>query len=236
MRVAVCDDEKFFYMELNQCLSKYSMERKVDIVDFHFSNGHDLLASNLEFDLVFMDYQMEGLNGMETAKLLRSKNKNITIIFLTSFPQVVYQTFHVNTFRFLTKPIQESELFNALDDYLKTIDEDALLTLKTYDGTLRIRLSELIYVESQGKHTLLRTTDDQHECLKYLREIEKMLPKDKFFRCHRTFIINFEHIKRHDNRNIYFVNGEIAKIGRTQLSTFKNEFQDYIIHYNEKDW
>lgn len=236
MRIAVCEDEKIFYMELNQYLNKYSIERKIDIIDFHFSNGYDLLASSLEFDIVFMDYQMDGLDGMETARRLRSKNKNITIIFLTCFPQIVYQAFHVNTFRFLTKPVNLTELFNALDDFLKTIDGNILLTLKTYDGIHRIRLSELIYAESQGKHTLLRTADGQYDCLKYLGEIEKMLPQDKFFRCHRTFIVNYEHIKSHDNQNIYLVNGEMAKIGRTQLALFKNEFQNYILRYNRKDW
>ncbi|NLZ46027.1 MAG: response regulator transcription factor [Clostridiales bacterium] len=236
MRVAICDDEKFFYIELNKYLNKYSTERKVDIVNFYFSNGHDLLASNLNFDLIFMDYKMKGLNGIETAKLLRAKNKYVTIIFLTGFPEMVFQSFHVNTFRFLTKPIQESKLFNALDDFLKTIDEDSLLTLKIHDGILRIQLSELIYAESQGKHTLLRTTEGHYDCLRYLREIENMLPENKFFRCHRSFIVNFEHIKKHDNQNIYFENGEIAKIGRTQLSSFKDGFQNYILRYNEKDW
>ncbi len=236
VKIAICDDEKVFYNELHLYLNEFSKIRNIDIIDTYFSNGIDLIASDIDFDLIFMDYKMESLNGLETARILRSKNKNAPLIFLTSYPKIVFQSFEVNTFRFLIKPVKQDELFKAFDDYLDSIDNDLLLSFKTDDGIFKLRLSEIIYAEALGKHTILRTATEQYECTKYLQEIEKILPSENFFRCHKSFIVNFEHIQRHDNQIIYLDNNERCKIGRTCLTSFKYSFQKYIIRYNGMGW
>ena len=229
MRIAVCDDEKIIFSELNTLFNEYSKLTSEIISATHFSSGRDLLASSIQFDLVFMDYQMDGLDGMETSRVLRSCDSNVTIIFLTSFPQVVFQSFEVNTFRFLVKPIQKQELFNALNAYIKSVKNDDFLLLNTNDGTQRFRLSEIIYIEAQGKRCVIRTVDDHFECSKYLKEFEAMLPADSFMRTHKSCIVHFLHIHNHDNTTIFFDNGERGTIGKRYISNFKKAFQAYIL-------
>lgn len=229
LKIAICDDEKIFYNDLNNLLNEYSKLRGEAIVTTYFSSGHDLLNSTMQFDIVFMDYQMNGLDGMETSRVLRTRDKNVTIIFLTSFPQIVFQSFEVNTFRFLLKPVKKKELFDAIDAYVQSINVDDFLLLKTNNGTMKIRISDIIYVVAQSKHCIIRTVDDTFECLKYLKVVEGMLPSDTFVRVHKSCVVNFNHIQNHDSESVYFENGERAVLGRKYLVDFKKAFHTYII-------
>lgn len=234
MKIAVCDDEKIFFSELNELFTQYSKEMQEQIYAVYFSTGKDLLSSKLKFDIIFMDYQMDDLDGMETCRILRTKKSDTTIIFLTSFPQVVLQSFEVNTFRFLVKPIKKHDIFDALNAYIKSVNNDDFLLINTNDGSFRLKLSEIIYIEAQGKYCIVRTIDASLQSCKYLKEFEKLLPTDSFMRTHKSCIVHFLHINNHDNTTIYFDNGERGTIGKRYLSAFKKSFQVYIIKYNTR--
>ena len=234
MHIAVCDDEKIVFNELNELFMEYSRMINDAISATYFSSGSELLASPIKFDAVFMDYQMDGMDGMETARVLRRRNTNVAIIFLTIFPQVVFQTLEVNTFRFLVKPINKQELFEALSAYIKSVKNDDFLLLNTNDGTLRLRLSEIIYVEAQGKTCVVRTVDNTYVSSKYIKSFEPLLLSGSFMRTHKSCIVHFLHIHNHDNTTIYFDNGERGTIGKRYLSSFKKAFQAYIIKYNSR--
>ncbi|MFT3951298.1 MAG: LytTR family DNA-binding domain-containing protein [Oscillospiraceae bacterium] len=235
MRIAVCDDEKHFFITLHTMLEDYAALINEAILTTHFLSGMDLLASIQSFDLIFMDYKMDGLDGMATAKQLRLRNQDVTIIFLTGFPHVVFESFAVNTFRFLVKPLKKQELFDAMDAYLHAVSTDDFLLLHTNDGTWKLRFSEILYIEARGKHSLVRTRDKQLESCKYLKEFIPLLPDGAFMRTHKSSIVHFLHIRNHDNNVIYFDNGERAAIGKRYLSAFKTAFQHYIMRYNSKE-
>lgn len=234
MKIAVCDDEKIFFNELNELFTQYSKEMQEQIYALYFSTGRDLLSSQLKFDIIFMDYQMNDLDGMETCRILRTRKNDTTIIFLTSFPQVVFQSFEVNTFRFLVKPIKKQDVFDAINAYIKSVNNDDFLLINTNDGSFRLKLSEIIYIEAQGKSCIIRTVDNSFQSCKYLKEFEKLLPTDSFMRTHKSCIVHFLHINNHDNTTIYFDNGERGTIGKRYLSTFKKSFQIYIMKYNSR--
>ena len=100
MQVAICDDEKEFRDELKKFLIGYKKDRRISIDIDEFENGNDLIQSREIYDIIFMDYQMPGTDGLETARILRLKNCICSIIFITSFPQFVFESFEVQPFRF----------------------------------------------------------------------------------------------------------------------------------------
>lgn len=236
MRVAICDDEKAMQITLVKLLDEYKHMRGIDVYVDKFDNGYELLRASKEreYEIVFMDYQMDGIDGMETSRLIRSTNKECIIIFVSAFPEVAVDSYEVNTFRFIVKPINKKKLFRAIDDYLKTIDYDNLFILKTHDGTWKIKMSDIIYAEAKGKHTIIRTEKKVFEIHIHLKKIEDKLPPEKFCRCQRAYIAGFAHIANHSNSEIYFDNGERAQIGRAYIVKFKKTFQEYVMKYNER--
>lgn len=118
MRVAICDDEKSMQIVLEKMLDEYSRIKKIDISVDKFDNGHDLIRAlnEKEYEIVFMDYQMDNIDGMATSRLIRDKNKECVIIFVSAYPEVAVDSYEVNTFRFIVKPINKEKLFKAIDD------------------------------------------------------------------------------------------------------------------------
>lgn len=233
LKAAVCDDEKAFHKEVSVLLHKFMKSRNIEIYTDYFENGEEFLKSKWEYDIIFLDYQMEGINGMETAAKLRETNSDSVIIFISAYPAAALDGYEVNTFRFLVKPIDEAKLYKALDDYLKSIDYDNLLMLNTHEEHYKIKMSEIVYLEGDGKYTTVRTTKQSHRINLNLKQLEMKLPNSKFIRCSKSFVVGYSHISNHNNTEIIFDNGEKAIIGRHYAAKFKIEFQNYIMRYNE---
>lgn len=236
MRVAICDDEKSMQTILENLLDEFGRLRNIDISIDKFDNGHDLLRvlNEKEYEIVFMDHQMQDIDGMETSRLIRSRNNDCVIIFVSAFPEVAVDSYEVNAFRFIVKPINKEKLFKAIDDHLRSIDYDNLLILNTNDGKWKIKMSDIIYAEAKGKHTIVRTAQKSFEINIHMKKIEDKLPSEKFCRCQRAYIAGFAHINNHTNAEIIFDNGERAQIGKAYYSKFKNAFQEYIMRFNSR--
>lgn len=234
MRAALCDDENIFRHEIYDLLSEYGRNKHIDIVCDQYTNGRDLLPYADKYDIIFMDYQMKELNGIDTSRKIRELNNKCIIIFVSAFPEVALDAYEVDTFRFLSKPINTEKFFRAIDDYIKNIDYDNLIVIKSNDVKYKLHVSDIVYAEAKLKHCIIRTIDNTYEIATHLKNIERQLPPDKFARCQRSYIAGFKHISNHTSQEIFFDNGEKATIGKKYLSHFKSSFQDYIIKYNER--
>lgn len=235
MHIAICDDERVWHEVLLKLLREYSGKRQLDIYTQSFANGKALAESNKKFDIIFMDYRMKGINGIETARRIREVSPESVIIFVSSHTDVAIDTFEVKAYRFLAKPINRSKLFKALDDYRAEIDLDSFLIYKTHDMTLRIRISDIIYVEAAKNHAIIHTASEAYEVVKNLKQVYNDLPKDKFYRCQKSYVVSFLHIRAHDKEEIYLDDGRSVKISRNSIRDFRNSFQEYILKYNTGD-
>lgn len=232
MKIAICDDKPVLHDDLKKHLEEYAIKRNLVFVYDDYTNGYDLISSTIEYDLIFMDYQMDEIDGLETSRKLRKKNIQTPIIFLTGFPSIVFDTFEVNTYRFLVKPIDMEKLRMAMDDFIRSTDDNNFLLIKTDEDNKRINIDDIIYVEASDKYCYIRTVTDNILYKKTLSEIEKQLPQDKFFRSHRTYLVGFRHIVSHTATDIIFDNKEKALISKLKNTAFKKSFTDYIKRYN----
>lgn len=231
MRVAICDDERYWRENLKGYIHEYEKKNNIQILTEYFSNGYLLLQSAADFDVIFMDYQMEDLNGIETARKIRNHNKNCIIIFVSAYPDVALDTFEVDAFRFLTKPINREKLFKSLDDYMKT-EKEQFLIFRIHNGSVKLKESDIIYCESVQRRTVIYTADKSYEVLLNIREVEKMLPAEKFMRCHKCFIISFYHVRSYDYNEITLDRNYKAYIGRKYQQHFQQEIEGYTLKYN----
>ena len=227
MRFAVCDDEQLFRDEVKREVYKYSNIRNLEFVVDEYTCGENLLSSPYEYDVAFLDYKMGGINGLETAKLLRKKNKDCIIIFLTNFSKIVYEAFEVNTFRFFEKPLDVNKLYKALDDYFSTIGDDYPLLLKVGRDTVCIRTNEIFYLEADNKKCFVNLETEKLHCARTMASVESQLPSSIFNKVNKAFIVNLNHIKNYDKEFIQLTNGSRVPASRKYLPSFKEAYRNY---------
>ena len=234
LNIAICDDEKSMCATIKKSLDDYARLRGLDLVYDIFHSGYEFLGSRMKYDLVILDYQLDGetgTNGMSVARKIRSLDQDIVIIFLTSHPKVVFSSFEVDTFRFLVKPLNPPKLFSALDDYLKMIDTDQTLIIRVDGVNINLNTKHITFLESDGKYCTIHTEDNRFDCHETMGDIEKRLPPELFFRCHRSFVVNMKYIDSYDHQEIILQNGMPLFISRKKYKAFHNCYLDYTRRY-----
>ncbi len=210
MQIAICDDEKIFRTELHNYLVAYKTERRIHIDIYEFENGKDFLDSDLIFDMVFMDYQMPDLDGLETAKLLRLKNSLCSIVFITSYSDFfIKDAFEVNTYRFFDKPISSDKIYTTLDTYINQQKDIAPILIYDFEGQQTIAFKDIVLIEGDGKYCKIHKPYEVLHCSKTLAGVLSLLPEFCFYRVHKSFAVNMYFISKVEKDKIHLLNGEI---------------------------
>ena len=119
IRIAVVDDEKDQIFQLKKIIQSFFHEKGKSIMVSCFTQGEELLTQSTDFDMIFLDIQMEGIDGIETARLIRQKNKKVALIYVSNYSEQMAASFAVHPFSFLEKPIQNSKIREVLAEYLQ---------------------------------------------------------------------------------------------------------------------
>lgn len=234
MRIAICDDEKFFRDSLKRDLEGYAKEYSLDFVYSEFPAGEPLLLSNTEFDLIFMDYQMGKMNGIDIVGNMRNREDETTVIFVSNYDEMVFDSMKVHTHRFLTKPVNIEKLHEALDSFIKEyyFEKYVLLYSEEEDKICRISEKEIIYAEADNIYSKIRTAKASYKFKGTLSKFERSLKSDFFFRTHRSYLVNFNFIDSYTHSEIRFTNNEKASLTKTKYSDFKKKYIAFIKQKN----
>ena len=234
MRIAICDDEKFFRDSLKRNLEGYAKKYALDFVYSEFPAGEPLLLSNTEFDLIFMDYQMEKMNGIDIVGNMRNREDETAVIFISNYGEVVFESIEVQPYRFLTKPVDIEKLHRALDAFIKkfTTEKYVLLYNEEEDKVCRIAESSIIYAEADNIYCKVRTAKAYYKFKGTLSKFERSLKSDFFYRSHRSFLVNFNFIDSYTHSEIRFTNNEKASLTKTKHSDFKKKYIAFIKQKN----
>jgi two-component system LytT family response regulator len=231
MEIAICDDEKIFRDELRTYLVEYKKDKRLQLNIYEFTNGNDLCETNMAFDMVFLDYQMPCLDGMETARILRKRNAFCSIVFVTNYPDFVFDSFEVSPYRFLKKPINLGQIESLLTTYVAYQKALAPIIINDYDGQKIIESKDIIYLEGDGKYCVIRTTTETVHSSKTLAGVLELLPQYCFFRVHKTYAVNLYCVQQIIGREILLKNGEKVLLSRNKVTNFKTTYKQFIKDY-----
>ncbi len=227
MRIAICDANNFFTSDLKHKLYIYSNKFKLDFVIDTFSSGEELLKSNRRYSIIFIEYCLSGINGLETARLLRNDNIHSKIIFISENTDCIFQLFSVSPFRFLTKPLEEKSLYKTLDDYFSETKSHYALWINDGINTFCIHTDEIFYLEANNKYCFIHLKTKTIHCKKTMARVYAALPKLHFQKINRAFIVNLDVINKYNSENVSLKNGESLHITRTYYKTFKQNYLEY---------
>jgi len=226
-KIAVCDDEQSFRSILIKIISDYLLycSHVADITEF--SCGEDLLSSTIDFDIIILDHKMTDIDGLETAKRLRKKNITAKIIFITNFPQFVYEAFEVNAFRFLKKPINPSEFYIALTDCFRVLAKNNPIILRRNQKLISVELKDIVYIEANNKHCYISLRNKKMHCSISMVKLCSLIPKKHFIKVNKSFVVNLNNISKYNRKCVFFNSGGSIPIGRKYLASFKYSYMNY---------
>lgn len=221
MDIAVVDDEKAIREYICGLVEEQQPESRIET----YATGEELLASGKRFDIVFLDIQMEGMNGIEAARSLREKNANLgvedtVLVFITGIRDYVFDAFDLYAFQYLLKPIDEGKFAEVLERAVREAakkKERRVLFIKSRNLTLD--QSEILYIESRAKKVEIHTVRQTIEIYAAMDELEGQLG-DGFYRCHRAYIVNMDCITEYDSESITLTNGDRVYLTKKKYGEF----------------
>lgn len=161
-----------------------------------FENGEKLLESDLNLiDVLFLDVEMPGRNGMKVAKAIREKNKEMIIVFLTAYSEFVFESFKVDAFRYLVKPVNNQELNETLDAIQQKFTEtEDYLSFQFQNEMYSVKYSDIVYIEGMRDKIWIYCKGHTYRWRGTLKNMCDQLSDKGFFQVHRSYIINMNKI------------------------------------------
>lgn len=233
MKIAVCDDEVQFMDAICPLLEQWARESGMKLMLYRFTNGDDLVEAyrNETMDLIILDVIMPLLNGIETARELRSMNQTVPIIFLTSSREFAVDSYEVKALNYLMKPVDHDKLFFTLNEFLKTFNlSKASFTAKTAGGFCRIVIADVDFLEAQNKQVLVHLTGDRTIAIRELfsKCAEVFSPENGFCCCHRSYIVNLGNVERFSKTEVITACHSVIPISRNNYAAFKEAYFNHM--------
>lgn len=228
MRIAVCDDEELFRIEFKSVLDKVLINAEYDIDTF--SGGSSLYEAFLKnpFDLVFLDIEMPGLDGITLAKRLRAVSENVQIVFLTSHIEYALEGYEVNALRYLVKPVDMNKLSEVLKYIQDKKNNSRQIMIKQEGEDIVIDISDIIYMESMDKNVRIVTSKSEYITRYNISDYEEELKNSGFLRIHRGYLISLSKVKK-IVKNDVVMDGDISlPVSRSNIKTLKDALYAYV--------
>lgn len=226
IRIAICDDENIHLNKAKKITENYCLKHKIPVFVETYPNGELLIydvQENKHFDLVLLDIEMPGHNGMNIADYLKHYLPNTLIIFITSHLKYAIDSFELSIFRYIPKNELSPRLENALKDAIKIIDVESneSYTIQTATKFQKIMFKNILYIEKNGKNSVIRTFDNEVKVRKSLTDVYSELNPNEFAYIDRSCIVNILHILQIKNGEILLKNNETLLVSRSHIQELK---------------
>ena len=233
INIAICDDEQVILNSIEKLVTDFFHSQNIEIKIFLFSSGEELLGSGKDIDILFLDIQMKQLNGIETARKIRSKGYKGFLIFITVLKEMVFQSFEVQPFDYLLKPIKYDNFQKTMERLLlsmKSADKENLLIQRGSESSI-VSFGEIIFCEIIDRKVYVHLKSA--EVIDYYDRIENLEKKldNRFFRCHRSYLINLQYLISYKNGFAHMVENHQIPVSRLRSKEFSNVILQYM-----KEW
>lgn len=222
MRVAIVDDDEMWRNLTFETVRPYL--DSLDEIEM-FNSGVEFLEKNKEYDVVLMDIEMPHMDGFDTTLNYKSEYPDSIILILTTHLDCARKGYLVDAFRYIDKVKIEDELDEAFEK-IREINEKNRTSLIGKSGyiTKEILIKDILYIETNGRTTLINTLRGQYQCKEKINSLEKKLEKYGFFQCHKSFLINLNAVMYLDKEFAYFSKNKKAYISVRKYVETKRKY------------
>lgn len=228
MKIFICDDEKEMAELIEQEVqNNLTVSAKISV----FTDPIKMykIYENDKADVIFLDIDMPGLDGIDIANKLRQSEDDVFIIFITNREEMVFQSIQYKPFRFIRKSVMHAEIKEAmlalLKEFVKTETE---LIIEKAGRMYRLKYKDIIYVTSEKHNLHIVCLNDVHTIRSKLSDFEEKLTANMFIRSHVGYLVNPLYICSIEDKKIMLDNNSEVPISRSRLEEVKEKYLNYI--------
>ncbi|KQC01166.1 LytTR family DNA-binding domain-containing protein [Pedobacter sp. Hv1] len=226
MKCLIVDDQKAFHLIIGNLIG---LDPSLTLIGSYVDAfmAHKVIVEE-EIDLLFLDIEMPGMNGIELAKIIQDKGP--MVIFTTSQTEYALEAFNLNVIDYLIKPIEPSRFLKAVEkakkvaktkDLVMSSENDEFVFIRDSYTIRRIKIADILYLEASVNYVNIHLSSGQSYSIhSSITSLEEKLPKNLFFRVHRSFIVNLGKVDTIEGKTLV-VNGHMVPIAdayRTALN------------------
>lgn len=230
LRVAIVEDETENIEQIKQYIEKYQVEFTKEIKVSVFRDGSDILKNyKPDFDIILFDIEMPNVNGMQAAKQIRAKDKDVVMVFITNMAQYAINGYEVGALDFILKPINYSTFRVRFTRAIRRVikKETGVILLNLGESVKRINTKQIYYVDIQNRMLHYHTELGEFAVRGTLQDAEKELKTYHFVKCNHWYLVNLKHVSE-IKKNIVVVAGNELEISRRNKNAFVEALADYI--------
>lgn len=231
MRIGVVEDDPLHMRALTGYLERYGQDREVEIEVATFTDGADLLESYRPvYDILLLDIQMAGTDGLAAARAVRRSDPAVVIIFITSAPQYAIRGYEVSALGYLLKPLPYASFLHEIDRARAVLDrhEGTSLVLKEGVGVQRVPVRDIVYLESVGHRITVHLVDGEVTVNGTLKEMEPRLEPHGFYRSNSCYIVNLGHVVGVQDQDSLMSTGQALRVSRPRKKGFMRALTEHV--------
>lgn len=200
---AICDDDIKYIEQVSNIIEKSNINTEYTIRTY--TSGNSILDDDYSIDILFIDIEMPGKNGIDTVRELQKRNSSLIVFFQTSYNNYITDIFRVGTFQYIQKPINEEnlkiDLKRAIDLYFQNHYK---LSIKSENKLYKLDINDILYLEVIVKDIFIHTKNATYKTIGRLYEYEQTLIKYGFIKSHKSYLVNIKYIYEINNNMIKF--------------------------------
>lgn len=230
MKVAVVDDTPSDAQRLVDYLERFRQEQGADIqTDVYHASVEFLEVYQPDYDVVFLDIEMPGSDGLQVAHEIRAKDTAVGIIFITNMAQYAIRGYEVNAIDFMVKPVGYYNFAEKLEKAIRFSQKRnrRYLLLRDEDGMNRVSTSEILYVEKDRDYLVYHTGLKNFRERGTMKDLKDKLSGLTFSECTSGILVNLSHVRRIGKETVC-LGGETLPLSRRMKKSFTQDFIDYI--------
>lgn len=231
MNIALIEDDGNEAEALRSYIDKYGEKNGMTFDVKHFSDSENFLENYKQgYDIVFMDIELPGMNGMEAAKRLRALDRAVTLIFVTNMARYAVNGYEVGAFDFIVKPVTYGSFEIKFRRALDSIAENSggkKISVYSPDGTRLVSVSSVKYIEVMDHRVVWHTMNGDISLCGSLKKIEESLPKPDFVRCNNCYIVNLKYVTEVRTSSV-IVSGEELQVSVSKKKDLMKALAEYL--------
>lgn len=232
INIAMIEDDDQDALNLSSALESYGKKEKQILNLRRFTSGEAFLTNYKPvYDIVFLDVELPGMNGMATAEKFRSYDQNTILIFVTHVAALAIKGYQYNATDYMLKPVSEQDIYIRMKKIAQKLENNDLsLSIPIENGIKLIQLSSLYYVESYGHVLIYHTSEGEFKVREKtsMKLLEEKLSPHSFSRCSVSYLVNLRFLSAVDKNEVVLMNGERLPISRNKKKEFVDDFFETI--------